>query len=65
MFLGNYRLFVHLFTLHVKYEDIKFWNLITVKKNWLAQEDFKIIWLSNILSLSVPDQGYSRKCRAQ
>jgi hypothetical protein len=31
-------------------------------KRWgfLALRDFKIIWLSNILALSVPDEGYSR-----
>jgi hypothetical protein len=27
---------------------------------FLAPKDFKIIWLSNILALSVPDEGYSR-----
>jgi hypothetical protein len=25
---------------------------------FLALKDFKIIWLSNILGLSVPDEGY-------
>jgi len=28
--------------------------------DFLAHKDFKIIWLSNILTLSVPDAGYSR-----
>jgi hypothetical protein len=26
----------------------------------LAPKDFKIIWLSDIMVLSVPDEGYSR-----
>jgi hypothetical protein len=26
----------------------------------LPVKDFKIIWLGNILDLSVPDEGYSR-----
>jgi hypothetical protein len=31
-----------------------------------ATKDFKIIWLSNILTLSVPDEGYSKNAsRAQ
>jgi hypothetical protein len=28
---------------------------------FLAPKDFEIIWLSNILALSVPDKVYSRK----
>jgi hypothetical protein len=28
--------------------------------DFLAPKDFKIIWLSNILGLSVPDEGYSK-----
>ena len=28
--------------------------------NFLAPKYFKIVWLSNILALSVPDEGYSR-----
>ena len=28
--------------------------------SFLAPKDFKIIWLSNILTLSVADEGYSR-----
>jgi len=27
---------------------------------FLAPKDLKIIWFSNILALSVPDEGYSR-----
>jgi len=27
---------------------------------FLAPKDFKIIWLSNILALSVPDEGFSK-----
>jgi hypothetical protein len=27
---------------------------------FLALEDLKIIWLSNILALNIPDEGYSR-----
>ena len=27
----------------------------------LAPKDFKIIWLSNLLIMSVPDKGYSRE----
>jgi hypothetical protein len=27
---------------------------------FLAHKDIKIIWLSNIFTLSVPDEGYSR-----
>ena len=26
----------------------------------LATKDFQIIWLSNLMTLSVPDEGYSR-----
>jgi hypothetical protein len=28
---------------------------------FLAPKDFYIIWLSNILTLSVPDEGYSER----
>jgi hypothetical protein len=28
--------------------------------DFVAPKDFKIIWLSNILNLSVPDEGYNR-----
>jgi hypothetical protein len=31
----------------------------------LAPKDFKIIWLSNILALIVPDEGYSRNVLAE
>jgi hypothetical protein len=32
---------------------------------FLAHKDFKIIWLSNILALIVPDEGYSRNVPAE
>ena len=28
--------------------------------SFLAFKDFEIIWLSNILALNIPDEGYSR-----
>ena len=27
---------------------------------FLAREDYQIIWLSNLMTLSIPDEGYSR-----
>ena len=35
------------------------WALLCLFCGFLAREDYQIIWLSNLMTLSIPDEGYS------